>query len=409
LKGKRERVKRMENEMQERIKQSALNANGPFDYEKLVYPMPYFLPCTMAVEPEEILFTYDCTGMKPASALKQEGKRDQYQFLINFQKLSTLLHTYRISLTAGNVYYDENFLPHVKQRDLYAKGESYQEEEFLFLYKTFIGGILGTKYEVKTLQESGLEVLKKDASFQEFHEAKDSEALAGLLRIRKESYLKREKETKVSVRKSTDHLKTVVSIATPLLLLACAGYLAYMAVWKVPFQEQVIAAHEGYVASDYVAGIDAMKEVEPSEMDISTKYVLAVSYARSESLKKEELEGIIAKLSLKSNEKELEYWIYLGRRDAAKAADLAKALSDDKLLIYAYMKELSLLEGDTQITGEDKESRISELEEKIKSLGEKYTNEEEEAEESTPADAEAENAEAETTETTETTENGAGE
>jgi len=372
-------MKGMENTIQERVKQSALHAKGSFDYEKLVYQMPYFLPCTTTVELEDVLFTYDSTGMKPVSMIKQEERRDQYQFLINFQKISTLLNTYKIALTTENVYYDENFLPYVKQRDLYAKGEKYQEEEFLFLYKTFIGGILGTKYGVKTLQESGLEVLKKEPFFKEFYEAKDGEALAELLRMRKESYLKRERETKISVRKSTNSLKTVVSILTPVLLFACAGYLIYMVFWKVPFQDKVIAAHESYVASDYVTGIDAMKEVEPSEMDLSTKYILAVSYARSESLKKEELEGIISKLSLKSNEKELEYWIYLGRQDAAKAADLAKALSDDKLLIYAYMKELSLLETDTEITGEDKESRISELEEKIQSLGEKYTGEEEEA------------------------------
>jgi len=57
------------------------------------------------------------------------------------------------------------------------------------------------------------------------------------------------------------------------------------------------------------------------------------------------------------------------------AEDLAKALSDDQLLVYGYMKELNWLESDMSISGEEKQQRMSELQNSIKELGEKYTTE----------------------------------
>jgi uncharacterized membrane protein YukC len=101
-----------------------------------------------------------------------------------------------------------------------------------------------------------------------------------------------------------------------------------------------------------------------------------VAYARSESLKKEEVDGLLAKLSPTGNETEMTYWIYLGRLEHEKAQDIAKALSNDQLLAYSYMKELNELENDINSNGEEKQSRMDTLKNNIKTLGEKYTKEE---------------------------------
>jgi len=364
----------------ESIKKSTLGAKGHFDYEKLVYTMPCFLPCTYEEGLEEVVFTYDITGMKPASELKQEEKEVQYQFLINFHIMESLLETYKISLTEENLYYDENFLPYIKHRDLYNKGEGKEDGMFLVIYKIFIGGILSKKYGLKTLQESGLKLLKQEAAFKEFYEAATVGELTDALRRRKNEYQQRIQSTTVRVKKRTHQVKTIVSIGASILFAAAAVYLGYVSVKVMPFQDKVIEAYQGYTANDYVKCIDSMKEIQPAQMDTSTKYILAIAYAKSESLKKDEMEDIIEKLSLSSNEKELEYWIHLGRLEAQEAQSLAKALSNDKLLIYAYMRELNYLESSTTIEGEEKESRISQLEQNIKSLGEKYSTDELEAE-----------------------------
>ena len=55
---------------------------------------------------------------------------------------------------------------------------------------------------------------------------------------------------------------------------------------------------------------------------------------------------------------------------------MAMALSDDKLLVYAYMKEADILEGNTAMDGAEKQERLDTLEQEIEKLGAKYEPEE---------------------------------
>ena len=141
-------------------------------------------------------------------------------------------------------------------------------------------------------------------------------------------------------------------------------------------QHAVISAENAFIQSDYTACIDSMKEILVEDMDVNIKYVLAVAYANSENFKREEIDVIVSRLAPTTNEKELDYWIYLGRLDVKTAENIALSLSDDKLLIYAYMKEIDLLESDTAVSGEEKKARLDQLEQEITKLGEKYKTEE---------------------------------
>ena len=172
-------------------------------------------------------------------------------------------------------------------------------------------------------------------------------------------------------------LKLLILYLIILLIQLCVGGIAvvHAGVFQMPEQKAVIDAHEAYVKKDYVQSIDSMQGISTEDMDAGTRYILAVAYASSESFRKEEIQNIIDKLSPTSNEKELDYWIYLGRLNLEKAEELAMSLSDDKLLVYAYMKEADLLESDNTINGEEKKTRLDTLEQEIEKIGKKYTEE----------------------------------
>lgn len=356
-------------------KKSEMTANTGFHLEKLLIKEPCFIPCTYEENLEEITFSYEIDGLHPLSQLKSEEKKYQYQFLINFVKLQQLQKGYKVEFTINNIYYDDNYMPYVKNRDLYPAGRG-AEEDFLLQYKIFVGGILSKKYNIEQLQESGLEVLEQESGFKDFYETESVEALLQVLKNKKAAQLKKEKETTVRVDKTAYLVKSVMAVTASVFLLAAAGMLIYAFFYVIPRQQCVIEANEAYIRLDYVSCIDSMEEIKPQDMDISTKYILAVSYAKCESLKKEEMDTIVSRLSLLSNEKELEYWIHTGRMEYTTAQEKAQALSDDKLLVYAYMKELNQLESDTNINGEEKQERISTLQNKIIQLGDKYTPEE---------------------------------
>lgn len=359
-------------------KKSELNAKNKFDYEKLVYHSQNLLPCYYEEKEEEVIFYYDCNEYLCSNNIKKEDKENQFRFLVNFLKLYDVYVEYKIKFCPDNIFYDENYIPYVKERDLYEKGEKAGEEEFLFLYKTFVCAVLGWEYGVVQLQESGLEILSKEPQLKPYIEAKTKEELVDLLRREKNKYFENQKNNTVRISKRENKLKSIVSIAGSLLLILCVVAFCYLGFFLIPYQKSIINANEAYIQKDYVSCIDSMKEIDVKNMNINTKYILAFSYAKSESLEKEEIEILTSKLSINSNEKELEYWICLGRLDMERAESLAQSLLDDKLLIYAYLKELNHLQNNTSVEGEEKQARISELEENIKKLGDKYAPKEEE-------------------------------
>ena len=80
-------------------------------------------------------------------------------------------------------------------------------------------------------------------------------------------------------------------------------------------------------------------------------------------------------MTLNDTESKLDYWIYLGRSDTEQAADIALRLSDDQLLLYAYMKEKAITEENTELTGAEKSDKLNEITKKMEPLMEKYETE----------------------------------
>ena len=144
-----------------------------------------------------------------------------------------------------------------------------------------------------------------------------------------------------------------------------------------PYKDAVIAAENSYISADYVSCVDAMQEISVKDMDIYQKYILANSYVRSENLTQQQKENIISNLSLKETPARLEYWIYLGRNDISEAIDIAMQQSDDEMLLYAYMKQKSMIETDSSLSGEEKTQELEKIAQKMQPLMEKYDTEEE--------------------------------
>lgn len=359
--------------VKEEKKKSELNAQNRFDYEKLVQEFTCFIPCCYEEAEESVTFEYNCAHVKNISLILEEEYICQLQFLINFAKLFEYYMEYKIPLTIDNVYYDENYMVCIKERDLYGENEESKEKDFLFYYKTYVAAMLGEQYTVLQLQESGLEILDQNAEVQNYLQAKTKEELVELLRAERDGYKKYYKDNMIQIGKRANKIKNITLIVTPVLMLGLISLLIYYMVILSPYQKTIISANESYVKKQYVECIDSLESIDVDKMDLNTKYILAFSYIKSENLEKDKIDTLTSKLSVNSNVKELEYWIYLGRLDMKSAENIAQSLSDDKLLIYAYMKELNQLESNTSMNGEEKQSRIQELESSIKSLGDKYT------------------------------------
>lgn len=362
--------------LKEIYRKSTLSAEDTFDYMKLTMKVQGLVPCTFEETLEEVMFVYDVKELSPISHMKQEPEERKLQFLINFAKLYSIFTQYAVILNEKNLYYDENLMPLVKSRDIYGREHEAVDSEFLYSYKCIVGGILNKKYSVTQVLDSGLEILAKDKTVQEIITVKDVETLVQILKEKKDVYLKKKSEEIREVSRRRYLVWRAMAIVMLMIGLISGGMAIYYGAIRIPIEESLVKANERFITKDYVGCIDSIKAIEVENMDIHTKYILAVSYASTESFKKEEISNIVSKLSINTNEKELEYWICLGRLDVRQAQNLALTLSDDKLLIYAYMKEIDILENDTNMDGEEKKARLDTLNNEIQALGKKYSVEE---------------------------------
>lgn len=245
--------------------------------------------------------------------------------------------------------------------------------EFFEIYRAIAAGVLCRKYTYTQVLESGPEIVRKDKRAEFTISCQTTEELHCHICEKAEKLYRINKNEKIRINQKRYKLKIGILSGALLLLLMLLAYTGYQTFFVLPRDKAVIQAGRAYTVQNYVDCIDKLKNQEPEHMDTYTKYILASSYARSEALEKEELQNVLEKLSIYSNEAELGYWIAVGRGNHAQADNYAKALSDDKLLIYAYMKELDYLEGNITMDGEEKQSRMNELGNAITEIGQKYT------------------------------------
>lgn len=374
IKERDEFMETKENVLEMRMKKSMMKADCMAAYEYVTSNEKGLLSCKLEEEGEDLLFYFNTMDKYPLSELGAEELEYKYRFLENFITMQDIWQNYVLPMEEKNIYFDNNFMPYFAFRDIKTSDDD-SELSFFEEYQYLAAGILNKKYSYTQVKESGLEILRKDKEASFVMECENLEELYSIIKERADRLHESNREQKMLIDRKKFKIgrRIVAGIIGILVLLLIVT--SYQTIVILPRNRAVIKASRAYTVENYVECIDYLKRIEPKQMDTYTKYILAVSYARSEALEKEELGNVLDKLSIYSNEIELEYWIAIGRSDFERAENVAKALSDDKLLIYAYMKELNYLEGNVTMDGEEKQNRMNELSNAITEIGKKYTEE----------------------------------
>ncbi|WP_195268312.1 type VII secretion protein EssB/YukC [Eubacterium sp. 1001713B170207_170306_E7] len=355
------------------IKKSALNAHTVFDYKKLLYSRPRFLKMSWTESKEDLKVEYTISRLKAVSEIQSEEKTMIFSVLLSVGELKKEARELKFSLAPENLYYNVNGQAFVKQRDTYKEGTGFSEKEFLEAYKALIGYALQKQYTFEDYLKGGMQLLEKDKLLAPLGEMATIEEIIGYLDRQRNDLVEKNAKTKKVVEKSKfSRMKIVMNISLVLLVLSvgCIGY-TYLKV--LPYQKAVMEADNAYIESNYIEVIEKLEKVKVDNMDKHQKFILANAYIRSESLSQEQKNNILANMTVRENEKKLDYWIHLGRMETEEAENIAMQQSDDQLLLYAYLKEKNKVETDTKLSGAEKTAALTALEEKIQPLKEKYS------------------------------------
>lgn len=373
-----------------RIRKANMSAQDRYDWGKMIFPQEKCLQSSYEEEKEELIFSYDTEGYKPFVQIKKERREEAMINLLDCGNLIEVCRNYKVEMRPENLYYDIHNQVFVMYRDVYGKGEEFDEEEFLKQYKALTGFVLQDKYNYEDYYDGGMELLQKDKFLELIAKADTVEEIEKCLLEEYERLIAEHRETKIEIdKKKYKRKKTALAVTSILLVLALA-FSGYELFWMKPYERAVIKAQRDYLKINYSGVIEDFEKTDMSRLSVYDKYILAYSYIQCENLTEEQKKNINSALSLDTNEKILDYWIALGRLEVSEAENIAQQVSDNDLLLYAYLKEKNMLETDTEISGSEKEERMEELDSKIERLleGDEDETEEETTEETTGATGE---------------------
>lgn len=337
----------------------------------LIHNNEYLAPCTLDQKEDEYVLNFRFDGMTPFSEIKKLPTSEKYRALANCAELEKLRMEYYFSMEPENLIYDINLKPCIIMRDAPQGNDNFIEE-----YKALVGEILYPRYKFADYYLGGKDLYKKKAVLRQVAEQETVEDLSAFLltQYSKESdYLKQHKL--LVTKKSAIAARIAIPVLSAALIVFCVkGYFVFLQ--DIPYKNSLIQANSTYIAEDYLGTQRALSMIGIDKLPLSEKFILAKSYVITESLTAEQKENVLAGITLKTDERVLDYWIELGRLNFTGANDYAKRLGDDELLLFALIKESASIKDNASLAGEEKATRVKELESQIKTLSEQMQKKE---------------------------------
>ncbi|GKV58220.1 type VII secretion protein EssB [Listeria monocytogenes] len=302
------------------------------------------------------------------------GREDKLRALRNIADLGELLNTrYTFFLHPDNLIFDINLVPSIVHRGIKNILPPYEltEETFFKQYQCFVIAMFSKKFSFENLYNGSLSGARGTQFEKSILDAKTVQDIATIL---EEAYVKEHaavQKNMASVPKkkySTFRGLAVGFIIVAILLAIPVSYFAFV---KVPLQNDLLTANENFLKTDYDKVITGLENVDPEKMPQSVQYELAYSYVKGEKMSDKKKENIMNTISLKSDAKNLLYWIYNGRGEFSKSLDIAKLLDDPTLAMYSLTKQIEQVQSDTTLSGDEKVEKLKTLEESLKEYDEK--------------------------------------
>lgn len=360
--------------MEIRVQRADMKAKTIYDFKRLEHGTVSMLPMTIEEEKETLLLCFDMEGMHSITEVQKMEKLQKLEFILQVAELEKEYMRFEFQLSPDNLYYDTLNRVKIKFRDITTGLHEERKEQFLKLYQALIGYIMDGSRPYEDYLSGGKELLKEQKEVVTLLSAETLEEEITLLQTLYENYKKEDTILKIKVDKKKYKKMNIYGIVSSILLVFLFGAVVYGYFWRIPRQDKIVAANDAYLQKDYIRVIDSLKDFEIGQMERAQKYILATAYIQGESVDSfstKDKEVILSKINYQSNESIFDYWIYLGRMEVKEAENLALQMSDDQLLLYAYLQELSWIEDNQEMSGEEKSSKKQDLMKKVEELADK--------------------------------------
>ncbi|WPC41637.1 type VII secretion protein EssB/YukC [Clostridium sp. JS66] len=357
-----------ENEFEKVVKLSELNAKRDSEINKLTYGSTYLIPCKANIEGEEVKFTYDLNELQPFSEIKNRRTVEKLRFLINVSSILEIAEEYSFKLETDNIYYDYNYIPKIKDRDIRLEAEVIDYKDLVLQYKSLIADVFNKKYSYNDFYNGGMDLIKKNKKIKKYISIESIEEIKNELLEDLKIQEKEDKEKYIEVKLRNHKIKKYSIWGMSIVILGLMIYTIYTSVFLIPFDKMVIRANNYYMNQNYEGVIKCFENTRGLKLDKESKCKLAYSYVMSQNLAENKKKTIIATINDKSDENILDYWIAIGKSKYDNAIDSAKKVQDDELLLYALLSKQKYIQDNDKMSGEEKQKEQDALQSQIDKL-----------------------------------------
>lgn len=349
------------------FKKSNIGAATDFDFYQIKRKSMFLLDCDIQKTADTVELTFTYHFEQAFEKIKKLPLAFRYQALINIHNLLTDAKRLKISLDPGNLTYDTNMMPKAIMRDVYTD-TAFDEADFVGQYKALIGATLQNKYTFKDYYEGGDRLLNKHKMTLPYCEVRTLTELMEALNKEYAKMLANLQNNIMEVNKKKFKRMRACNRIFIIALLVLIGAFAYFGGYRLYEETAFKQANEAYIKQDYISVKENLEALGIDRMNTNTKYILAVSNVKVESLSDEQKDNILSGISWNADERIFDFWIYLGKSDMEQAIDVAKQLGNEEYLTYAYMKEKAFVESDTTLSGAEREEKLKEIEGNLEAI-----------------------------------------
>lgn len=340
-----------------------LNLSNEYDVILLTQKNEYFVDLDIHLSANSAEFKYNVEGLKPFDAINKFDYQMKYRLLYSVGNLRELNKKFKFPLTPNNLYFDDNFIPKVKFRDIYSNLDIYNDELFLYQYKCLIASVIYPNYSFDDYFNGGLDILLDPkesiiSTLTTVEEIKESISLK-LRAVDQEvndNYISINKNivTKYKVLKYT----FIVFVFLFMIAISIGGY----SIHKTHQQNNLAIL---YINEDYSSVVETTRELNQQSLTDWEKKIICISYIKTSALEENQKKGYIDNLNETKN---VEFWINLVFNNFDEAISIASNIENSKLEKFALQQYKDYLLNDSSLSEKDKAQKIKEIENKLKQL-----------------------------------------
>lgn len=362
------------------FQKSLSNINNISDILPLIVDNRFHVKCSYTEEKDEVTLNYTIDkSLVKFEEIKDYNLHQKLRILRNVGLIFDGVSSgYTYSINPKNLLINDNKLVKV----IYVGFSetllplSQTEEEIVTQYKCLITSVL-ENHEFEHLYNGALDIVKKTKFLTRVFNATSIDEIVEML---EESFQVEEKKFNNDNRIVHKAKYRFYKISTGISIvgfLVSSVLTVYFGAMVVPQKNLLNEASTLFVSENYGKVISTLSDEDVEDLPAAQAYMLAYSYIQLEPLSDENKASALSSISVKSDRRYLNFWIYIGQEDYEKAISISKELTDIQLQYHATYRALDIIRRSTEIDGDTKEQLITQYETSLESLEEQLIPEEE--------------------------------